>query len=150
MVDKTRYLVVNCDDFGYCSRRNEGIIRCIQEKSVSSVSVLVNGQAAEQVRMLKSFHEDCLSVGLHFNISEGCALSPISSISSLLNKENHFLGKFYFHQASINGKIIEDEVERELRAQLHRFKVLMGCLPSHIDGHQHVHILPVLFRNLLE
>ncbi|KAF7652045.1 hypothetical protein LDENG_00102250 [Lucifuga dentata] len=33
-------------------------------------------------------------------------------------------------------------VELELRAQVRLFKDLTGHLPSHMDGHQHVHVLP--------
>lgn len=30
----------------------------------------------------------------------------------------------------------------ELRAQVKRFVELTGHLPDHMDGHQHVHVLP--------
>jgi len=34
------------------------------------------------------------------------------------------------------------QVELELRAQVRQFVELMGHLPHHMDGHQHVHVLP--------
>ncbi len=34
------------------------------------------------------------------------------------------------------------KVEAELRAQVNRFCELVGHMPYHMDGHQHVHILP--------
>lgn len=34
------------------------------------------------------------------------------------------------------------KVEAELSAQVHRFCELIGHMPEHMDGHQHVHILP--------
>uniref|UniRef100_A0A3B5MKT7 Carbohydrate deacetylase n=1 Tax=Xiphophorus couchianus TaxID=32473 RepID=A0A3B5MKT7_9TELE len=34
------------------------------------------------------------------------------------------------------------QVELELRAQVRRFIELTGHLPHHMDGHQHVHVLP--------
>jgi len=33
-------------------------------------------------------------------------------------------------------------VEVELRAQVNRFCELVGHMPYHMDGHQHVHVLP--------
>lgn len=36
----------------------------------------------------------------------------------------------------------EWQVEVELRAQVKHFCELTGHLPSHMDGHQHVHVLP--------
>lgn len=34
------------------------------------------------------------------------------------------------------------QVREELEAQLSRFRELMGRSPTHVDGHQHVHVLP--------
>lgn len=41
-------LVVTGDDFGYCPRRNQGIVDCFQAGGISNVSLLVNGSAAKQ------------------------------------------------------------------------------------------------------
>lgn len=34
------------------------------------------------------------------------------------------------------------QVEQELKAQVQLFCELTGQLPHHMDGHQHVHVLP--------
>lgn len=34
------------------------------------------------------------------------------------------------------------QVREELEAQLNRFRELLGRSPTHVDGHQHVHVLP--------
>lgn len=34
------------------------------------------------------------------------------------------------------------QVQEELEAQLSRFRELLGKSPTHVDGHQHVHVLP--------
>lgn len=34
------------------------------------------------------------------------------------------------------------QVRGELEAQLSRFRELLGRDPTHVDGHQHVHVLP--------
>lgn len=34
------------------------------------------------------------------------------------------------------------QVREELEAQLSRFRELLGRSPTHVDGHQHVHVLP--------
>lgn len=41
-------LVVTGDDFGYCSRRNQGIVDCFQAGGISNVSLLVNACAAKE------------------------------------------------------------------------------------------------------
>lgn len=40
-------LVVTADDFGYCPRRDEGIVEAFLAGAVTSVSLLVNGATAE-------------------------------------------------------------------------------------------------------
>lgn len=45
-------LVVTADDFGYCPRRDEGIVEAFLAGTVTSVSLLVNGMAAESAAEL--------------------------------------------------------------------------------------------------
>lgn len=45
-------LVVTADDFGYCPRRDEGIVEAFLAGAVTSVSLLVNGSAAESAAEL--------------------------------------------------------------------------------------------------
>lgn len=45
-------LVVTADDFGYCPRRDQGIVEAFLAGTVTSVSLLVNGTAAESAAQL--------------------------------------------------------------------------------------------------
>lgn len=45
-------LVVTGDDFGYCERRNRGIVDCFLDGGISNVSLLVNGASAEDAAEL--------------------------------------------------------------------------------------------------
>ena len=45
-------LVVTGDDFGYCPKRNQGIVDCFQAGGISNVSLLVNASAAEEAGVL--------------------------------------------------------------------------------------------------
>ncbi|TWW61069.1 Carbohydrate deacetylase [Takifugu flavidus] len=47
-----------------------------------------------------------------------------------------------FRQALERGQLSMNQVEVELRAQIKLFQDLTGHLPHHMDGHQHVHVLP--------
>lgn len=38
--------------------------------------------------------------------------------------------------------VLSFQVREELEAQLDRFRELLGRNPTHVDGHQHVHVLP--------
>ncbi|XP_004628201.2 carbohydrate deacetylase [Octodon degus] len=134
-------LVVTADDFGYCPRRNEGIVEAFLAGTVTSVSLLVNGAAAESAAELARRH--CIPTGLHANLSEGRPVGPaLHGTSSLLSPEGFFLGKMGFREAVEAGRVALSQVREELEAQLSRFKELLGRPPTHVDGHQHVHVLP--------
>ncbi|KAM6155628.1 carbohydrate deacetylase [Rhynchocyon petersi] len=134
-------LVVTADDFGYCPRRDEGIVEAFLAGTVTSVSLLVNGAAAESAAELARRHN--IPTGLHANLSEGLPVGPARhGASSLLGPEGFFLGKMGFREAVAAGKVALPQVQEELEAQLSRFRELLGRDPTHVDGHQHVHVLP--------
>ncbi|NXP75518.1 YDJC deacetylase, partial [Ramphastos sulfuratus] len=134
-------LIVTGDDFGYCPRRNQGIVDCFLAGAVSNVSLLVNGSAAADAAKLARRHN--IPIGLHANLSEG---SPVCEVlktnSSLLNQDGFFHGKMGFRTALSKGLLNMSEVKQELKAQVELFRELTGHLPPHMDGHQHVHVLP--------
>uniref|UniRef100_A0A338P6V2 Carbohydrate deacetylase n=1 Tax=Mus musculus TaxID=10090 RepID=A0A338P6V2_MOUSE len=134
-------LVVTADDFGYCPRRDEGIVEAFLAGTVTSVSLLVNGTAAESAAELARRHS--IPTGLHANLSEGRPVGPARhNASSLLSPEGFFLGKMGFREALAAGDVALPQVREELEAQLSRFRELLGRSPTHVDGHQHVHVLP--------
>ncbi|KAM6111820.1 carbohydrate deacetylase [Pterocles gutturalis] len=145
-------LIVTGDDFGYCPRRNQGIVDCFLAGAVSNVSLLVNGSAAADAAKLARRYN--IPIGLHANLSEG---SPVCEVlktnSSLLNQDGFFHGKMGFRKALSKGLLNMSEVKQELKAQVELFRELTGHLPPHMDGHQHVHVLPEVrhvFAEVLE
>ncbi|NWI38505.1 YDJC deacetylase, partial [Picathartes gymnocephalus] len=145
-------LIITGDDFGYCPRRNQGIVDCFLAGAISNVSLLVNGSAAADAAKLARRYN--IPIGLHANLSEG---SPVCEVlktnSSLLNQEGFFHGKMGFRTALSKGLLNMSEVKQELKAQVELFHELTGHLPPHMDGHQHVHVLPEvrhIFAEVLE
>ncbi|NWI80687.1 YDJC deacetylase, partial [Dryoscopus gambensis] len=134
-------LIVTGDDFGYCPRRNQGIVDCFLAGAISNVSLLVNGSAAADAAKLARRHN--IPIGLHANLSEGAPVCEVlKTNSSLLNQDGFFHGKMGFRTALSKGLLDMSEVKQELKAQVELFHELTGHLPPHMDGHQHVHVLP--------
>ncbi|KAM4577467.1 carbohydrate deacetylase [Odontesthes bonariensis] len=134
-------LVITGDDFGYCHRRNQGIVDCFLAGGISNVSLLVNACAVKEAADLARRHK--IPIGLHANLSEGTPVcQSLQQASTLINQQGFFHGKMGFRQALERGQLNMKEVELELRAQVRKFMELMGHLPEHMDGHQHVHVLP--------
>ncbi|KFV41083.1 UPF0249 protein ydjC [Tyto alba] len=58
-----------------------------------------------------------------------------------------------FRTALSKGLLNMSEVKQELKAQVELFHELTGHLPPHMDGHQHIHVLPEVrhvFAEVLE
>ncbi|XP_069476065.1 carbohydrate deacetylase [Ambystoma mexicanum] len=145
-------LIVTGDDFGYCPRRNRGIVDCFLAGAVSNVSLLVNGQAASDAALLARRHD--IPIGLHANLSEGSPVcEALQRKSSLLNEDGFFHGKMGIRKALAEGRLEMSEIKQELCAQVNLFRQLTGRLPDHMDGHQHIHVLPEIryvFAKVLE
>jgi predicted glycoside hydrolase/deacetylase ChbG (UPF0249 family) len=116
-----RFLVVNADDLGLSESVNEGIFRAHREGVVTSASMMVRQGAAPAAAECSAAHPE-LAIGLHLDLGEW-------------NYEEGEWTLAYSHCDSDD----RDAVEAECRAQLERFRALLGRDPTHLDSHQHVH-----------
>ncbi|KAM9329075.1 carbohydrate deacetylase [Gastrophryne carolinensis] len=134
-------LVVTGDDFGYCPRRDLGIVESFQAGAISNVSLLVNGSSASSaVELARRYN---IPLGLHANLSEGIPVcEELQHNSTLINARGVFHGKMGIRRALAQGLLSMAEVRQEMCAQVARFRKLTGQNPQHMDGHQHVHVLP--------
>jgi chitin disaccharide deacetylase len=137
-------LIVNADDLGADVGRNEGIFEAIEAGVVTSVSILSNSPALEDALLrIRSLDSNTISLGVHCNLSEG---RPVSSgLKRLTGSDGRFHGKRATQQLLIRpiDPEMETEIRRELEAQISM--LLDAGIPlDHLDGHQHVHILPAV------
>lgn len=161
-------LVVCADDLGYSDARDAGIFRCAEQGLVTTASLMVTGASARSAaaRALRMG----LPLGLHLNLTEGCPVSRADEVRSLLvphhgaascsdepprcaapelhghgaSQRAHlvFRGKHGARDAAAAGLLVGAEIEREVLAQIAAFVAMCGALPLHVDGHQHVHVIP--------
>ena len=136
-----RRLIVNADDFGLHAAVNRGILTAHTEGIVSSASLMAGGAAFDDaVRIAKQCPQ--LGVGVHLTLVGASPLLPVAEVSSLLDEAGDFYGSYpLFIKRFLRGKIRLAEVERELAAQIDRIR-MAGIQPSHLDSHQHLHVLP--------
>ena len=120
-MSEERFLVVNADDLGLSDAVNAGIFEAHERGVVTSASLMVRQGAAPAAATEAAAHPD-LAIGLHIDLGEW----------------NYEAGEWtlaYSHCDSDD----RDAVEAECRAQLERFRALLGRDPTHLDSHQHVH-----------
>jgi hypothetical protein len=134
-------LIITADDLGYSQPRDDGIFYLFSIGAITQASLLVNGANARTA--LARAHAAGLPVGLHLNFTEGVPLT-VPSTSLLAPGARCMRGKFGFRKALAAGEVALADVAREAAAQAAAFVALhpLGCAPAHLDGHQHVHVLP--------
>lgn len=131
----TKKIILCADDYGQNLPVTEGIISLIEKNRLSATSCLTTFPAWNKLAKLLIPFQKKIDIGLHFNLTENNA--PFKSLIPLLIRS-----QFRF----INPKIIQ----KQLRKQLDAFAMEMGKLPDFIDGHQHVHHLPIVREALLK
>ena len=139
----TRTLALCADDFGQSPAISAGILRLARAGRLSAVSCRVNGASwLADAPALQSLPA-AVEIGLHFNLTAGRPLSPrLARLWPTLPT----LGLLVV-RARV-GLLPRGALRGEFHAQLRAFTDATGVSPSYIDGHQHVHGLPLL-RDLL-
>ena len=143
-------LIINADDFGLHSAINEGIIVGHTKGAITSTSILASGAAFnEAVDMAKEYPK--LGIGIHIALVGGIApVSDPSEIPSLVTNEGVFVDNYIeFMKRIYSGSINYDEVRTEIIKQVSKI-MESGVNVTHIDGHQHMHVLPSILPIVLE
>ena len=128
------------DDFGLHAGVNDAALRLAAMGRVHAIGCLVGGHAwgKESSGLLRRLDADGIDIGLHLDLTEVPLLPgsrrPLSSLIA----------------ASLLRRIDAPAVRSEIRAQLDAFEQALGRGPAFVDGHQHVHQLGVVRRELVE
>jgi chitin disaccharide deacetylase len=116
-----RTLIVNADDFGQSDGINRGIGEAHQHGIVTSTSIMVRWPSARQAAS-DARNRPRLSVGLHLDLGEWVL------------REGKWVARYEVVPPSDAGR-----VAAEVARQIGVFREMIGCDPSHLDSHQHVH-----------
>lgn len=127
-----RLLIVTADDVGLDRGMTEGAIRAHREGIVTACSIVANG--AELDDAVARLRDTALEVGVHLSLVEERPLTGIRAAE----KYTSFVPLYLARVISIAA------IERELRTQIERV-LSTGLRVTHVNGHQHLHLLPRVF-----
>ena len=140
-MDKTYQILVNADDFGRHELINRAVARCVESGCLRSATLMPGGKAFEDAVEVARSHPS-LGVGIHLTLVNGFPVCDPGEIPSLVTKEGVFPDNYVeFVKHFLAGKISMAEVRRELLAQAEKMK-RTGLPLTHVDSHQHMHMLP--------
>ena len=124
-------LIINGDEFGLTRGVSEGIIKCMKNGILTDTSAMTNMPFFEEaINIAKS--EGINEMGIHLNMTCGKPVLPQNEVSSICDEN----GNFYRKPELIPSNIKLSELEKELRAQIEKFKKTNMKI-NHIDSHHH-------------
>lgn len=144
-----RWLIVNADDYGLTPGISAGIIRAHREGIVTSTSVLAVGPAlSRSAPWLGDVPE--LGVGVHLAlVGEDPPLLSAREVPTLVDRHGRFPTTWrHFVARAVRARVDPDDVRRELAAQIERVQGF-GVAVTHLDAHQHLHLVPMVREVLL-
>jgi predicted glycoside hydrolase/deacetylase ChbG (UPF0249 family) len=141
-------VIINSDDYGMNPSINDAIISAFYSNLISSTTCLVNypeGLIDGHIKLVEN-NIKMSSVGIHLNLTTGKPLTESISKNSLFCENGFFHSRVRDTPLLILDKKSRIDVIIEIEAQIQRFIEVMGCKPSHIDGHHHIHTEFAIFR----
>ena len=126
-------LIINADDFGLSPGINKGIIRAVKAGVVTSATLLTQGPAFREA--IEAAPAD-LGLGVHLNLTGGWGMPKGGApVGFYTNNPALLLWRCFA------GRVDLTFAQTELRKQIEAFAKI-GDLPTHLDGHHHIHVFP--------
>lgn len=142
-------LIVHADDFGLTERINDGVLQAHLNGILTSTSIMPNGRAFEHA-VATARLTPTLDVGIHLTLIEERPLLESGTIATLTTRDGKFHGHALgFIRRYVQGRISLTEITKELETQIQKV-LAAGISPSHLDSHQHVHMLPGVLNIVVE
>ena len=130
-------IILNADDLGFSKGVNDAILKANTDGYLSHASLMANTEYFDHA--ISEIIPNCplLKVGVHVNLT--CAAALLSGNILSINGElkNTFVTLLFRRKTK---RVLED-LEKEIELQILKIKKA-GVNISHIDGHEHVHIIP--------
>lgn len=138
------------DDYGISNYSNDRIEKCLKNGVLNKISVLPNGR----LDSIKNLLDGSVKLSLHINLVEGFALSDQKDVNLITKSDGSFKYSFIgLLFASVFGKRkkLKKQLYNEIKKQISFWRGLVGeDTPIFIDSHQHTHMIPLIFKTLLQ
>src|SRR5437868_5405322 len=130
-------LIINADDFGLTPGINRAILELHRAGALTSATLMATGPAFEDAVAIARDNPS-LGIGCHIVLTDGTPALPPERIPTLIgpDRKNFRPSLGSFIQALLSGRIREDEIEREVFAQIERLQNA-GITVTHADTHKH-------------
>lgn len=139
-------LILYNDDFGVTYGLTNAVKESFLNGTTTCASIRTNGLAFRYAVEEVMPAIPGLELGLHVNLTEGPPNADPSKVSRLIDRHGFMRRSFLgYYVALRQDRELLREIEIEIRAQFEE-AVRCGLKINHVNGHQHVHMIPPVFN----
>ena len=144
-----KQVIINADDFGIHESINNGILTGHRHGAISSTTIIAAGEAFDHAVQLAAT-APTLGVGVHLTLVSERSVAAPEKVASLVDSEGR-LPRLYpqFLKQLLQGSISLAHIRCELAAQIEKV-LATGMQPTHLDSHQHMHVVPGVIDIVLD
>lgn len=136
-----RKLIICADDYAQSPAINAAILALIEDGVLTATSCMtLSPYWPQAARLLTSDIRAKADIGLHLDLTQFSSTLRFSHPQLILRSQLSLLGFGMLDFAAVRASIAQ---------QLQAFEQAMGTPPDYVDGHLHVHQLPVIRTALL-
>ncbi|MDE1149360.1 MAG: ChbG/HpnK family deacetylase [Azospirillaceae bacterium] len=146
----TATIVLNADDYGLSPGVSQGILDLIRQGRLSGTSCMTATAFWPDHAPWLAEVADQADIGLHLTLTDQQPAGPCR----VLAPTGRFGSVGDLMARSLTGRLMGPGAQADIKAEIDRqlalFERHMGRPPAHVDGHQHVHLLPGVRGLLLD
>jgi dolichyl-phosphate beta-glucosyltransferase len=142
-----RRVIIHADDYGLAPGVNRAIEKGLETGALHSASIMLGGDHATPALSWAAAHPE-FDFGVHLNLTLGRPVLGPERVPSLVDSDGRFRPLLAFLFRVALGLVRASEIEAEWKAQIAASRCA-GVRISHLDSHQHVHLVPSIFRGAL-
>jgi predicted glycoside hydrolase/deacetylase ChbG (UPF0249 family) len=139
-------VIVHADDYGLAPGVNRAIEEGLASGVLHSASIVLGGEHAAEALAWAASHPQ-FDFGVHLNLTQGRPVLAPERVPSLCGADGRFRSLTSILARSFIGRVALPEIAAEWRAQIAMTRAA-GVRISHLDSHQHVHLIPRIFRGV--
>ena len=130
-----KLLIIHGDDLGVAHSADRATFAALDQKAITSASVMVPCPWLTEVAAYAKEHPDA-DIGIHLTLTSEWKtyrwgpVAPLDQVPSLLDPQ----GYLWPDVQPVAKHVKPEEAEREIRAQIER-AIKLGIKPTHIDNH---------------
>lgn len=138
-------VILNADDYGLAEGVSRGILELAEAGRISAFSAMTTfPRWRDDAKRLAAVRART-AIGLHLNFTVGRPLGPMP----VLAPDGHLPSAAALMRQILARRIDPSEIRDEVLRQLAAFQREAGFMPDHVDGHQHMHAMPLVRRGVL-